>query len=330
MTALTPETAEPSAEHVAAARAVLDELGLTESPAPRMRPVSGHSSSVLIPCDGVDGRPFLLKYFIPPTDGRFYPPEIRLADYARREGAFYRFLDSADPGRTLLPAPKTILIDSKDPPRWILLQRIAWAVGPREEVLAMDHVFELLERLRGIPLEMLLGRRHFPLNHWDAVSYIERARLMYDPVLYVIGESRWNRVQEFFQEALRWLESRKPVVVHGDFTEQNILVDEEGRPYLVDFERVGIGNADHDFAWFWIHTSRPQVWKRRLVERYFEDRVGSERIRSEWGIRAALVYLGLRRLRFGYLTQGEEDAQRGPNLALLDAALRGGSDLFPA
>ena len=320
--------ADRDPEHQEAARRVLAELGLTEATA-RTRPVSGHHSSIPIPCEGVDGRAFLLKFFIPPADGKFYPPDVRLDDYSRREAGFYRFLDTIDPARKLLPAPRTVLIDSRDPPRWILLERIRGAVGPAAEVLAMDHVFTLLKRMQNIPLEMLLGRRHFPLSHWETVSYLERARLMYDPVLFVIGEKRWNQVQKFFQEAMRWTETRRSTLVHGDFTEQNILVSEDGHPFLLDFERVGVGNEDHDFAWFWIHNTRAHAWKKRLLERYFEERVGSDRIRSQWGIRAALVYLALRRLRFNYLTFGQDDPLAGSNLALLDAALYGGDDLFP-
>ena len=37
-------------------RVVLAELGLHESQNVRVRPTSGHHSSILVPCDGVDGR----------------------------------------------------------------------------------------------------------------------------------------------------------------------------------------------------------------------------------------------------------------------------------
>lgn len=312
-----------------AALEVLRSLHLEESADVRVRPTSGHHSSILLPCDGRDGQPYLLKFFIPPGEGQYYPSGVRLEDYARREGAFYRYLDSIDSERRMVPAPRTILLDSKDPPRWLLLERITDAVGPAEEVLAMDHVFELLAMLRSIPYENLLGRRDFPLSRFDPVSYLERVRQMYDPVLFVIGEERWTRTMEFYEEVLRWTETRQHIVVHGDFTAQNILVSETGDPFLLDFERVGVGNEDHDFAWFWIHAERSQTWKRALLERYWGQRVGSERIRSEWGMRAAIVYLALRRLRFSYLILGEDDCQRPQNLGLLDAALIGSRDLFP-
>jgi aminoglycoside phosphotransferase (APT) family kinase protein len=323
------QSAATIAETLAAARAVLSELGIEENPAVRMRPSSGHNSSLLLPCIGPTGVEFVLKYFVPPGDGRFYPAGVKLEDYARREGAFYRYLDGTDPERHEVPAPRTILIDSADPPRWLLLEWIRGAPGPAEESLGLDQIFSALQSLRAIRADQLLGRRDFPLSHWDVVSYVDRVRLMYDQVLTVIGQKRWRRALDLFDEAIRWTESRPPVFVHGDFTEQNILVDADGNPFLVDFERVGVGNEDHDFAWLWIHSTRGLDWKRSLLARWFASRWGSDRIKSEWGIRAALVYLALRRLRFGRLKLGAEDGNAPRNVALLDAALDGGAALFP-
>jgi hypothetical protein len=318
----------PFGRDLAAARALLGELGLAELPS-AVRPVSGHKSSLPIPCVGRDGRPFLLKYFIAPGDSRFYPREIRLEDYARRESAFYRLLDTLDPDRRRLPAPRTILLDPRDPPRWLLLERILPAPGPMAEVLGLDHVFRLLETMRWIRPEVLLGRRDFPVNRWDVVSYLDRVRMMYDDLLPVLGERHWPRVLSVLTEALKWTEARPHAFVHGDFTEDNIVVDGADHPFLVDFERVGAGNPDHDIAWFWAHTSRGEAWRTRLLERYLAERVGSTRIASEWAMRATLVYLALRRLRFEHLAGSSDPKRRAGHLDLLDRSLEGGSALFP-
>lgn len=308
------------------ARALLAELGL--SPRPRLLQ-SGHGSSLLMVADSSGGQPFLLKWFLPPNPETIYPAGARPEDFARREVGFYRMLDSIDPERREMPAPRTVLVGPDDPPRWILLEWVDAAVGPVEEVLGMDHVFELLQRLQSIPTDRLLGRRDFPLNHWDPIGYLERLRLMYDQVLFVLGEQRWRRLLLFFDEAVRWTDGRKPVLVHGDFCAENMVVDADGRPFLIDFERVGMGNVDHDLAWFWIHSHRNQDWKRKLVQRWFGERVGGDRIRAEWGIRTTLAFLAVSRLRWGYLKHGDEDPRQSRNLALLDAAIAGGRDLFP-
>lgn len=311
------------------AHAQLAELGLRPSERSSMLR-SGHNSSLPIVCEGPGGRSFLLKWFLPPSPTNLYPAGARAEDFARREVGFYRMLDSIDPERRDMPAPRTVLVGPGDPPRWLLLEWVPAAVGPAEEVLGMDHVFELLDKLQSIPADRLLGRRDFPLNHWDPISYMERLRLMYDQVLYVIGEQRWRHLLLFFDEAVRWTDGRKPVLVHGDFSAENIVVDEDGKPFLIDFERVGMGNVDHDLAWFWIHSHRNQAWNKSLVQRWFGGRVGGDRIRAEWGIRATLAYLAVARLRWGYLKHGDEDPRQSKNLALLDAAIAGGRDLFPA
>lgn len=311
-----------------AARKALADLGLHESDRTQ-RLASGHSSSLPIVGESPNGRTFLLKWYLPPTPDRIYPAGVRPEDYVRREVGFYRLLDNTDPERRDFPAPKTVAFGPGDPPQWLLLEWIQSAPGPVEEVIGMDHVFDLLDKIAEVPAERLLGRRGFPLNHWNPIGYLDRIRLMYDAVLFVIGEARWRRVQIFFEEAVRWTDGRKPMLVHGDLSESNMLVDDDGRAFLIDFERIGLGNQDHDLAWFWIHSTRNQEWKKQLVLRWFGGRVGGDRIRAEWGIRTAVAYLAIRRLRWGYLTHGDEDPRQSANLALLDAALAGGRDLFP-
>ncbi|GAB4142021.1 MAG: hypothetical protein Fur0037_09030 [Planctomycetota bacterium] len=305
---------------------VLDDLGLAPHGSLPRQP---SRTSVLLPVEGRNGDAFLLKWYLPARAGVPYPVGEHPADYSRREAAFYRFLDDTDPDRRDFPAPRIVLVGPGDPPPWLLLEWIDIAAGPPEEVLSLEHVFEVLHCLREVPKDRILGRRSFPLQHWDTISYLDRIRAMYDPALFALGEQRWRQLLLFFDEAVRWTDTREPILVHGEFIDQNLLVDSDGRPWLVDFERIGIGNPDHDLACYWIHTDRNQEWKRKLVLRWFGGRVGGDRIRAEWGVRTTLVYLAIRRLRFGYMTRGDEDPRRAANLALLDAAMAGGPDLFP-
>jgi aminoglycoside phosphotransferase (APT) family kinase protein len=318
----------PTDVHRRNALAVLRELNLNEA-AHQRGLMSGHHSSLPILAEGDGSRTFLLKYYLPIAPGTLLPAGSNADDFARREVGFYRLLDSVDPGRRDFPAPRAILAGPGDPPQWLLLEWLPSAVGPAEEVIGQDHVMTLLEKIHQLPPERLLGRRGFPPEHWDPVGYLDRIRAMYDAVLFVLGEARWRQVQRFFGEAVRWTDGRKHVLVHGDFLESNIVVSPDGVPHLVDFESVGIGNRDHDLAWFWIHSSRHQGWKRQLLNRWLGNTVGSDRIRAEWGIRSAVAYLAIRRLRWGYLTHGDEDPRQGGNLALLDAAIEGGAELFP-
>jgi aminoglycoside phosphotransferase (APT) family kinase protein len=122
---------------------------------------------------------------------------------------------------------------------------------------------------------------------------------------------------------------RPAPLAQGDFQESNVVVTDDDKAFLIDFECVGIGNRDHDFAWFWLHTSRHPDWKRRLLNRWLGSAVGGDRTRAAGGIRSTIASLAIRRLRWGYLTHGDDDPRRSSNLALLDAALEGGGALFP-
>ncbi len=323
-----PVSSIPTDTHGQHALQVLHELDLQPAAGGREL-VSGHRNSLPIVARDRSGRSFLLKHYLPLPDGTLLPAGERADDFARREAGFYRLLDSIDPGRRDFPAPRTIAVGPGDPPRWLLLEWLPGAVGPAAEVIGQEHVIELLQRLARLPVDRLLGRRDFPVEHWDPIAYLDRIRGMYDAVLFVIGEARWRRVQRFFGEAVRWTDGRPQAFVHGDFQEANVVVTEDGRPFLVDFECVGLGKPDHDFAWFWIHSQRHAEWKRQLLGRWLGGGIGGDRIRAEWGIRSAVVYLALRRLRWGYLTHGDVDPRKNANLALLDAALDGGAGFFP-
>ena len=320
---------QPTAAQWQEARAVLADLGLTAQEQPHGL-MSAQRTSLPVLASGPGGKRFLLKYYLPLPEAAVLPPGAGPADFGRRESGFYRFLDSVDPRRRDFPAPRTIAYGPGDPPRWILLEWLPLAAGPAEEVIGQEHAIELLRKLAAMPTDRLIGRRSFPLEHWDPIAYLDQIRAMYDAVLFVVGEARWRGIQRFFGEAVRWTDGRKHVLVHGDFCENNIIVTEDGLPHLVDFECVGIGNRDHDFATFWIRCQRHPEWKRQLLGRWFGGQHGGDRIRAEWGIRAAVVHLALRRLRWGYLTHGEEDPRLSANLALLDAALDGGASFFPA
>jgi aminoglycoside phosphotransferase (APT) family kinase protein len=326
--AANPVTTTPLDSHQKAARELLHSLGLVEQTRPREL-TSGHRSSIPLVAQGQGGRTFLLKYYLPSESDSILPVGARAEDYSRHETGFYRLLDSIDPERRDFPAPRTIAVGPGDTPGWLLLEWIDAAVGPVEEALGQDLVVELLHKLATVPTERLMGRRGFPIEHWDPIGYLDRIRGMYDAVLFVLGEARWRHLQRFFAEAVRWTDGRKHVLVHGDFQEPNIVVTAEGKPFLVDFECVGIGNRDHDFAWFWLHSTRHREWKRQLLLRWLGNAVGGDRIRAEWGIRSAVAYLAIRRLRWGYLTHGDDDPRQSPNLALLDAAIEGGAALFP-
>ena len=57
-------------------------------------------------------------------------------------------------------------------------------------------------------------------------------------------------------------------ICHGDFCPSNIIITDDGTPYIVDWSQVSQGNASGDAAWSYltIHMS----WGEEAAERYLE------------------------------------------------------------
>jgi hypothetical protein len=211
---LTEITSDP---HHQAALAVLGELHLRAADRQRGL-ISGHRTSLPIIAEGQGGRQFLLKYYLPSPPDAVLPAGARPDDYARREVGFYRLLDSIDPERRDFRPRARSCVGPGDPAGLDPARMAARRRGPDRRSHRPGSRRELLQRLARLPTERLLGRRSFPLEHWDPIGYLDRIRAMYDAVLFVLGEARWRHVQRFFAEAVRWTDGRKQVLVHGDFT----------------------------------------------------------------------------------------------------------------
>ena len=169
---MTPISLE---KHHAAARALLQELHLTE--VEQLRPkVSGHGSSLPLVAKNDAGRQFLLKYYLPPAADKVLPFGVRAEDYSRRESGFYRLLDSIDPARREFPAPHTIAVGPGDPAPWLLLEWLPAAPGPREEV-----IFTLLGRTTTVLSAPATPRRLHEGVDCVRVVGIPRSRASHEP-----------------------------------------------------------------------------------------------------------------------------------------------------
>lgn len=69
-------------------------------------------------------------------------------------------------------------------------------------------------------------------------------------IFRVIDKLFWPRMKKFQVK----LDNTK-VIIHGDFTENNILIDTEGRPHLIDFEQVQYGYAVEDWMYLLLQMS---------------------------------------------------------------------------
>ncbi|MCH5207838.1 MAG: phosphotransferase [Oscillospiraceae bacterium] len=57
-------------------------------------------------------------------------------------------------------------------------------------------------------------------------------------------------------------------ICHGDFCPSNIIITEDGTPYIVDWSQVSQGNASGDAAWSYLTIY--MSWGEEAAERYLE------------------------------------------------------------
>lgn len=57
-------------------------------------------------------------------------------------------------------------------------------------------------------------------------------------------------------------------ICHGDFCPSNIIITEDGTPYIVDWSQVSQGNASGDAAWSYLTIC--MSWGEEAAERYLE------------------------------------------------------------
>lgn len=100
---------------------------------------------------------------------------------------------------------------------------------------------EALAKIHAIPLEGLP-----PLAESSALAELEK----YETAYRTIGAKR-----PIFEAAFKWLKAKappleRPVMLHGDFRNGNIMVDPtQGLAAVLDWELVHIGDAAEDLGW---------------------------------------------------------------------------------
>ncbi|MGQ0622895.1 MAG: phosphotransferase family protein [Panacagrimonas sp.] len=136
----------------------------------------------------------------------------------------------------------------------------------------------------------------YNLEGWR--NYIHRERHLQSP--YLIWLLDW--LQTHIPR-----DSRKPVLVHGDFNIHNILVDDNQVTAILDWECAGFGAPEQDLAYIQPHISRHIEWER-FVSHYLAH--GGQPIRTK-GMDFGFVYSALRTVLAG--NRGSSNLQSGAN-----------------
>jgi aminoglycoside phosphotransferase (APT) family kinase protein len=113
---------------------------------------------------------------------------------------------------------------------------------------------EVLAAIHATPLDGLP-----PLATSDAASELAR----YEAVYRELGAQR-----PVFEAAFRWLEDRappleRPVLVHGDFRNGNLMVNPQaGLVGVLDWELAHLGDPAEDLGWICVNSWRFGAWRK--------------------------------------------------------------------
>jgi len=107
---------------------------------------------------------------------------------------------------------------------------------------------EVLAQIHSIPLD---GLPDLPIS--DAASELAK----YEAIYRSVGDHR-----PIFEAAFRWLKDRappldKPVLVHGDFRNGNLMIHpSQGLAAVLDWELAHLGDPAEDLAWICVNSWR--------------------------------------------------------------------------
>lgn len=95
----------------------------------------------------------------------------------------------------------------------------------------------------------------------EALSALPRLDAREQIALYQTAYQGYPRPSPVFEYAFRWLEQHSPaslheVVVHGDFRNGNLLIDEHGIAAVLDWELAHIGDPMEDLGWLCVNSWR--------------------------------------------------------------------------
>lgn len=106
------------------------------------------------------------------------------------------------------------------------------------------------------------------------VNSLERKK---DVVVSVFDEKTYDLIVEKLQESKRLLDEECRFLLHRDSHPENILLAEDGRLFLVDFNDNCFGNEAYGFGHLWVHGWKKPDWQKDFLEEYLNQVADKER-----------------------------------------------------
>lgn len=138
-----------------------------------------------------------------------------------------------------------------------IMRRIDGEALP-QRILREPRFASARERLAAQCADNLAAIHAIPVASLPALPLLDAAGQL---ALYRSAYRDYPPQSPVFEYAFRWLEahlpaSRREVVVHGDFRNGNLLVDEQGITAVLDWELAHIGDPMEDLGWLCVNSWR--------------------------------------------------------------------------
>jgi len=109
----------------------------------------------------------------------------------------------------------------------------------------------------------------------DEYFYIKTTLSEIEKALKLIGKQEFMPIVDWARERYRDVPCKTPSIIHGDFHPFNILVDEQGKPYVIDWGAAKVADYRADLAWTMLLTyAYDTKEKRDMILNEYEHSLG--------------------------------------------------------
>ena len=152
--------------------------------------------------------------------------------------------------------------------------------GVQERVLAQLGVF--LARLHQLPPSLIAPPLGVAGPAWSAADYARRYRLRRAQLASTLPPDLHVRLDDFFESLPAIVDDAAHVLIHGDLTEDHILLAPDGERLsgVIDFTDAAVGDPAFDFTFLWAYGD----WAPAYAARHYGAGETTAKIvaRSRW------------------------------------------------
>lgn len=201
----------------------------------------------------------------------------------RKEAWWY-----ADGGAGLACLPEVFDLRSTDEEISILMKR--YQTLSRREINAelLEKIMRALASVHVLEIPPLLKQKQhtaWPLSEEQIRISVEGWRTVLDEHPGVFEKAPLKHIAEEINRIILWHDSEETVLSHGDFHWDNLLMDNEGRIIICDWQGVEAGARSGDLSFFFgrLRGDGIQLKEQKIVEAYGREirRLSGKRVTWE-------------------------------------------------